>query len=79
MTTITFDTHAAVKRLKEAGYSETQAEAVTALVKEGQDAAVVDFATKTDIQLLEQRLTIKMGAMMIALGGFLTVIKFFGH
>ena len=31
------------------------------------------------LMMLEQRITIKMGAMMVALAGFLSLIKFFGH
>jgi hypothetical protein len=35
-------------------------------------------ALRTELQLLEQRLTIKVGAMIIALGSFMAAIKFFG-
>jgi len=34
---------------------------------------------RRDMQLLESRITNKMGAMMIALAGFLVTIRFFGH
>ena len=35
-------------------------------------------ATKADLELLKHELTIRVGAMIIALGGFLTALKFFG-
>jgi len=38
MTALTFDTHAAVRELIEAGLDERQAEAVTAVVRNAQDA-----------------------------------------
>lgn len=34
---------------------------------------------RKDIELLESRMTNKMGGMIIALAGFLVAIKFFGH
>jgi len=38
-----------------------------------------EIATRAHLRELEQRLTIKVGAMMVALAGFLSLIKFFGH
>ena len=46
MGTLAFDTHKAVKALKEAGFGDTQAEAVVATVG---DAMAGDVATKSDI------------------------------
>ena len=37
-----------------------------------------DLATKRDLKELEYRLVIKMGGMLIALAGFLAVIRYFG-
>ena len=54
MSTITFDTHAFVKRLTATGMPEQQAETVTALVKEAQDASSGDLATKRDIAQLQR-------------------------
>ena len=67
MTTLAFDTHAAVKTLREAGFEEAQAEAVVATVgvamgenvatKTDIQALKADIAaTKADIQALEQRM-----------------------
>ena len=50
MSTLAFDTHKAVKALKEAGFDDTQAEAVVATVG---DAIGGDVATKSDILALK--------------------------
>ena len=61
MTTLAFDTHAAVKTLREAGFEEAQAEAVVATVG---DAMGENVATKANLDTLksnpgalEQRMT----------------------
>jgi hypothetical protein len=41
-------------------------------------SAGIDLATKRDLNELEYRLIIKMGGMLIALAGFLAVIRYFG-
>ncbi len=50
MSTLAFDTHKAVKELKQAGFDDTQAEAVVATVG---DAIGGNVATKTDIAALK--------------------------
>ena len=50
MSTLAFDTHKAVKALKEAGFGDIQAEAVVATVG---DAIGGDVATKGDIAVLK--------------------------
>ncbi len=50
MTTLAFDTHKAVKALKEAGFEDAQAEAVVATVG---DAIGGNVATKADIAELK--------------------------
>ena len=71
MTTLAFDTHKAVKTLREAGFEEGQAEAVVATFG---NAMSEDMATKTDVAALktdvaalktdmlaiEQRLTVRL-------------------
>ena len=69
MSTIAFDTRAFVKRLTAAGMPEPQAEAVTAMVKEARETDLDHLATKTDLQLLEQRMTIKLGGLIVAATG----------
>ncbi len=75
MSVATFDKLLYLETLKSSGVPEEQAKAHAHALDEALRDAV---ATKTDLQLLEQRLTIKVGAMVIALGGFLAALKFFG-
>lgn len=80
MTTITFDTHKFVRTLKDAGLPETQAEAISDAFKDAQGEAelatqagikdirrdIDDLRRDMDARLIqmEQRLTIRLGAMM---------------
>lgn len=88
MVAITFDTHKFVRRLKEAGIPEGQAEAVADAFRDAQGEA--ELATKRDIgdvrneiellrrdmRDLEQRMTIKLGALMVAAVGIVaTLVK----
>ena len=58
MTTITFDTHRFVQRLKESGLNEKQAEAITEAFKEAHGEAEV--ATRNDLREAELRLQVKI-------------------
>ena len=60
MTTLTFDTHAFIKRLIAAGMPEPQAETVTALVKEAQDASCGDLVSKADIMALRSDIRVEL-------------------
>jgi hypothetical protein len=51
--TLIFDTHKAVKSLEEAGFEESQAEAVVEMVS---GAVGENVATKSDLQTFEQRM-----------------------
>ncbi len=73
MSTITFDTH------KDAGVPESQAEAFSEAFKEAQGEA--DLATKRDIddvrrdmREMEQRLIIKLGALVAFAIGIVAVL-----
>ena len=82
MSTIAFDTHAFIKRLTAAGMPEPQAEAVTDMVKTARDSDFEALATKTDLLMLEQRMTIKLGGLLvIAVGVILAAIRYLpaGH
>ena len=57
MTVATFDTCAAAKALREAGFDEGQAEAAVAMVR---DAVTEGVATKADIAALKAELTWRM-------------------
>lgn len=53
MATLIFDTHKAVNSLEEAGFEESQAEAVVEMVS---GAVGENVATKSDLQTFEQRM-----------------------
>jgi len=56
--TTTFDTLHFVKKLKEAGFPEEQAEALSEAFKQAQGEA--DFATKKDIEVMGSKLEAKI-------------------
>ena len=87
MSTITFDTHKFVRTLKDAGFPEPQAEAISSAFQNAYTEAdlatkrdhlkELEYALKRDLKEtesllkrdmleLEQRLTIKLGGMMMA-------------
>ncbi len=77
MTTLLFDTLAYSKRLKEAGFTAQQAEALA----EAQ-AELIDerLATRRDLKELEERmtyrLTLRLGSMLVvAVGVMATLVK----
>ncbi|MBF0153040.1 MAG: DUF1640 domain-containing protein [Magnetococcales bacterium] len=49
MGALTFDTHAFVKRLKDAGFTDIQAEAMTEAVRTAQESRLDDLVTKRDL------------------------------
>lgn len=77
MSAIAFDTHAfIVKRLVGAGMPEAQAEI---LAVEQAKLIETQLATKTDLERLKHDLTIRVGGMIVTLGGVPVAIKFVGH
>jgi hypothetical protein len=48
MTAVAFDTHRVVKRLKDAGFNDHQAETVTDILKESREADLSQLFTKRD-------------------------------
>ena len=73
-----FDTHKAFEALTGAGFSERQAKALIDVGSKGYGALatkddVRDMATKADLETglrdLEQRMMIRLGAMLVALTG----------
>lgn len=71
MSTIVFDSYALAKRLKEAGYTERQAEELIAAAKD----AMSHLATKDDLDRLKsdltKDLTIRFGVMLAAAVGMI--------
>ena len=89
MATLTFDTLSAARCLREKGSPQDPAEAIADELRAAQNIEIDHLSTKaevaqfklelkTDMQLLEQRIVIKLGAMIMVLGGILIAIKFFG-
>jgi DNA-binding transcriptional MerR regulator len=81
MATITFDTHKFIRTLRDAGIPEEQAEAIAAAFSQAHIEAEV--ATKQDVddlrrdmRELEQRIVIKLGALMaFSIGLVATLVK----
>ena len=74
MSSVTFDTHKFIRKLRESGVPDAQAEAVADAFREAQGKA--DLSTKSDLRELELRLTIKIGGMLvIAVGVLAAVLK----
>lgn len=74
MPTISFDTHKFIRRLRDAGIPEEQAEAIAEAFREAHIEA--EIATKTDLRELEYRLIIKLGTMIVvAIGVVATLVK----
>jgi hypothetical protein len=80
MSTITFDTHQLVKELQQRGFSNDQAEGINDALKNA--LTVAEVATSKDIRELEHkliememRLTMKIGALIVAALGFLVALQ----
>ena len=80
----TFDTLEIAKRLKDAGFAEAQAEALTGVLRETRDADLSRLATKvdltllrSDLEILRRDLTTRFGGMIVAATGVLLATKFF--
>jgi hypothetical protein len=81
MTTVPFDTLKLARKLEAAGFQPKQAadtsEALAEVLSEEVATKADIAAVRHDIELLKRDLTIRTGAMMLALGGFLAAIRFF--
>lgn len=92
MATFVFDTHRAIQNLKEAGVAEAHAEAVVALFSNAFNDNVatkadverveqrIEFevrSLRSDMQAMEQRITLKLGGLMLAgLGLLFAALRF---
>ena len=54
MAAVMFDTHAVIKRLQEAGFSEQQAETMAGVLQDTQHMLFEHLTTKWDIQALQR-------------------------
>ncbi len=77
MVVFAFDTHKAVKALREAGFDDPQAEAVTEQISVaiGENAVTKDDLVKA-IEKLELRITIKIYAAVVAGVGAIKALDF---
>ncbi len=76
MTVLTFDTLKFANRLKSAGVLPAQAEAEAEALAEVFEVNFKEVATKQDLILLEQRMTIKLGGLMVvAVGAVAALVK----
>jgi hypothetical protein len=76
MSTLTFDTLEATRRLRDAGFDEKQAETVVRVLADAQDKLVTREHFDTKLESMEMRLTIKLGAFMaVAAGVIIAVLR----
>lgn len=70
MSTITFDTHKFIRRLRDAGFDETQAEAVSGAFAEAQSESPAISRDYLDSRLLELENRLVKWGIGLALGQF---------
>ncbi len=83
MATILFDSYNFIKRLKATGFTEEQAEVIVDASRDAfdslvtkDDLKVVEVALRNDLQAMELRLTIKLGAFIaVAVGILIAVLR----
>ncbi len=75
MNAIPFDTHRVVKRLKEAGFSEPQAETVTDVLREARDTELSALATKTDLAAVKAELKADIASVRAEIGNLRSEVK----
>ena len=94
MTTLALDTLKAAKKLRDAGFGEAQAEALVTVVSSALDDTVATKADikevrvdinalkakfEADLKSLEQRMTIKLGGMLVVgIGVIFTIDRLLG-
>jgi hypothetical protein len=71
----TFDTLEYTKRLRDAEVPPKPAEALAEALKHALGSSPSSVATKADLEALENRLVIKLGGLMIAVGGVVAAFR----
>ncbi len=75
MSSITFDTLAYAKRLRDAGFTEEQAEAQTQAQKQAlKEILETTLATKDDIHRLEKQIAVLKWMMGVMLAGVVSLV-----
>jgi len=72
------DTLEIAKRLKDAEFSDPQAEAITTVIRDVREIDLSQLATKSDLEILRRDLTIRLGGMLVVATGVLLAAKLFG-
>jgi hypothetical protein len=72
------DTLEIAKRLKDAGFNDPQAEAITTIIRDVRATDFSQLATRSDLEILRRDLTIRLGGMLVVATGVLLAAKFFG-
>ena len=75
MSVITFDTHALVKKLKESGFAEAQAEVLSDVLKTSQQGQLEQLVTKRDLTENLKELEIKIQLQINELRHELHLVK----
>lgn len=76
MATIVFDSHTFIKRLRATGFTQEQAEVIVDASRDALSQPVTKDDLKTELLALEQRMTIKLGALMVvAVGAVAALVK----
>ena len=77
--TMHFDTHAFVQKLKIAGFSSEQVDTLVDLARKSTfPDLVTNQSLDTRLTMFEQRMTIKLGSLIIAsMAALVTFLKFF--
>lgn len=71
------DTLEIAKRLKDAGFNDPQAEAITTIIRDVRATDFSELATKSDLEILRRDLTSRLGGMLVVATGVLLAAKFF--
>jgi len=79
MSIVTFNTLDAPRRLREAGFDEKQAEAVVRVLSESQERLVTREHFDAKLELLEQRLIIKLGGLIAVAAGVIIAMMRLPH
>lgn len=76
MATITVDMLDFTRRLREAGFNEKQVETVVRVLSDAQSSLVTQEHFDNELTQLEQRMTIKLGTLMVvSVGAVAALVK----
>lgn len=79
MATVVFDSHTFIKRLRATGFTEEQAEVIVDASRDALSQLVTKDDLDTKLMAQEQRIIIKVGAMIAAATGILIAVLRLPH